>query len=199
MTLEKAIAVFPDYLPPYQALAKYYLTEKNTEKAIEQFQTLIDKSPNSPFPHMMIGTILESKKEYDKAAEHYKKALEINPEFAPAANNLAYHLIERTDQADEALRLARIAKEKVPDDPYIMDTLGMAYYKKGLYGNAANEFLDSSLKLKNNPVVFYHLGLAYYKKGDKSQAIASLKKALKMDSSFKEADHAKKILAELNK
>nr|MDA8134184.1 tetratricopeptide repeat protein [Desulfobacteraceae bacterium] len=198
-TLSKAIELSPDYLPPYETLAKLFLAENNKEKAIEQYTIILEKNPKLPVPHMMIGTIYDSAKEYDKAAEHYQKALDINPEFAPAANNLAYHLLQRTDKIDEALRLAKIAKAKFPEDPGIMDTLGLAYYRKELYGNAANEFLDALKKMPDNATVNYHLGLAYAKKGDKDLALAALKKTLELNSRFEEAKAAEQLISELQK
>ena len=198
-TLSKAIETNPDYLPPYETLAKLFLAENNKEKAIEQYKIILEKNSKLPVPYMMIGTIYDSDKDYEKAADYYRKALEINPDFAPAANNLAYHFLQRTDNIDEALRLAKIAKAKFPEDPGIMDTLGMAYYRKELYGNAANEFLDSLKKIPNNPTVNYHLGLAYAKKGDKSLAVASLKKALELSDKFEEAKEAEQLISELEK
>jgi len=198
-SLFKSIAAHPDYLTPYGTLAKLFLAEKNKEKAIEQYQAILEKNSKLPFPHMMLGTIYESNNDFKKAADHYQKALDINPEFAPAANNLAYHFLERTDNIDEALRLARIAKEKLPEDPGVMDTLGMVYYKKGLYGNAANEFLDSLKKIPENPIVNYHLGLAYHKKENNKLAIAALKKALEINDKFEDAKKAKQLLLELEK
>ena len=198
-SLNNAILTNPDYLPPYETLAKLFLTENNKEKAIEQYTMILEKNPKLPVPHMMIGTIYDSDKDYEKAADHYKKALDINPEFAPAANNLAYHLLKRTDQVEEALRLARIAKGKLPEDPGVMDTLGMAYFRKGLYGNAVNEFIDSLKKIPNNPTVHYHLGSAYAKKGDKELALASLKKALELNDKFEEAKEAEQLISELGK
>jgi len=173
--------------------------EKNKKKAIEQYQAIIDKNPNLPYPHMMLGTIYDSSKQFEQAADQYRKALKINPQFAPAANNLAYHLVQRTDQIDEALRLARIAKEKLPEDPGVADTLGMVYYNKKLYGNSVNEFLDSLKKIPDHPVVNYHLGLAYHKRGNKELAVQALKKALQISDKFEEADLARQLLVELAK
>jgi len=78
-----------------------------------------------------------------------------------------------------------------------MDTLGLAYYKKGLYGNALIEFLDSVKKIPDHPVVNYHLGLAYHKKGDRQPAMDALKKALEISDTFDGADHARQLLSEL--
>ena len=141
--------------------------------------------------------IYESEKDTENSEKHYRAALEINPNFAPAANNLAYNLVDQGKDIDEALQLARLAKEKLPDDPNVMDTLGWVYYKKGLYDSAIGEFSDSLTKLADNPVVNYHLGMAYYKKGDTTRAKEQLEKALSLQTDFPGSDEARQVLAEL--
>ena len=148
---------------------------------------------------MLLAVLYEAEKDFDAAEDHYRKALDINPDYAAAANNLAYHLAARTDKLDEALALARKAKALYPEDPSIMDTLGFAYYKKGLYGNAVAQFLDCLEKIPDNPVVRYHLGLAYYGKGEKVLAAKELAKALELKEDFSGAAHAGALLEEINK
>ena len=77
-----------------------------------------------------------------------------------------------------------------------MDTLGLVYYKKGLYDNAIGEFNDSIAKLPDNATIRYHLGLAYYKKGENEKARAALEKALSLDGPFDGAAEARRILEE---
>jgi tetratricopeptide (TPR) repeat protein len=95
------------------------------------------------------------------------------------------------------LNLARLAKEKLPDDPNVMDTLGWVYYKKGLYDSAIAEFIDCLEKMPDNPTVIYHLGMAFYKKGDFKNARAELEKALALNENFSGAEEARRVLAEL--
>ena len=90
-----------------------------------------------------------------------------------------------------------MAKEKLPNSPYVMDTLGWAYYKKGLYGSAIGEFSDSLARIPENPAVTYHLGMAYYKSGDAPKARVELEKALSLDKNFAAAEEARRVLAEL--
>jgi tetratricopeptide (TPR) repeat protein len=152
-------------MPPYYALARIYLSGNQQQKAIDQYMAILEKDPNQAGPHMLLGTIYDMQKQFDMSEKHYRAALDINPQFAPAANNLAYMLSSREGDIDEALKFAQVAKEKLPDDPSVMDTLGWIYYKKGLYGNAVQEFSDSLEKLPENATVNYHLGAALLKKG----------------------------------
>ena len=109
----------------------------------------------------------------------------------------AFILAEHDKNLDEALKFARLAKEKLPDSPNVMDTLGWVYFKKGLYDNAIVEFTDALEKMPDNATVNYHLGMAFYKKGDAGKAREQLEKALSLDENFPEAEEAKRILAEM--
>ena len=67
-------------------------------------------------PLKLLGMIYEKQKRYGKSEAHYRSALEVNPGFA-AANNLAFYPADQNKDIDEALRLARMAKEKLPNSP----------------------------------------------------------------------------------
>jgi uncharacterized protein HemY len=90
-----------------------------------------------------------------------------------------------------------MAKEKLPDSPCVMGTLGWVYYKKGLYGSTIGEFSDGLTQIPENPAVIYHLGMAYYKNGDAQKARAELEKALGLDENFNGAKEARQVLAGL--
>ena len=90
-----------------------------------------------------------------------------------------------------------MAKEKLPEDPNVMDTLGWVYFKKGLYDNAISEFTDSLEKMPDNAIVNFHLGMAFYKKGDRDKAKSQLEKALSLNQNFDGSEEAKKVLGEM--
>ncbi|MBL0717606.1 MAG: tetratricopeptide repeat protein [Desulfosarcina sp.] len=123
--------------------------------------------------------------------------MKITPDFITAANNLAYLLTEQHKDLNEALKFAQIAKEKLPNDAGVIDTLGWVYYKKGLYDSAISEFSDSLKKNSGNATIHYHLGLAYNKKGKKDLAKRQFEKALDINKNFQEAEQARKLLSEL--
>ena len=146
---------------------------------------------------MLIGTIYDMQKRYDLSEQYYREALAVDPDFAPAANNLAYLLAIQDKDIDVALGYAQQAKEKLPNDPGVMDTLGWIYYKKGFYDSAISELSESVKLLPENPTVQFHLGMAYYKKGENAKAKVQLEKALSLSEEFDGADEARKTLAEL--
>ena len=62
------------------------------------------------------------------------------PDFAPAANNLAWLItVSKEPDLGEALRLAMTAKQQMPNDVHIIDTLGWVHYKRGSFGLARHE------------------------------------------------------------
>jgi tetratricopeptide (TPR) repeat protein len=146
---------------------------------------------------MMLGIIHESRKEHDKAQARYEAILKRNPQFAPAANNLAWILVDHGGNLDVALSHAQTAREQKPDDPYIADTLGWIYYKKSAYLLAVSLLKEAAEKLPNEPVVHFHYGMALHRKGDTAGAKKSLQAALKLSHNFTGAEDARKTLAGL--
>jgi len=169
------------------------------EKAKIQYAATVEKSPNNLAAHMTLGLIYESENNIAKAQESYEKVLKINPKFTPAANNLAYIYAEHGGNIDVALNLAQMAKEQVPDDPHISDTLGWIYYKKNVPSRAEVYLKEAAEKIPDQPLVRYHLGMAYYKSGNLNLAKKELNEALKINSGFPGADEARATLAKIQK
>ena len=196
-TFKSAIKMDPDYTGPYYGLAQLYLVQGQQNKAIEQYKKLLSTNSEQAEPNMMIGVLYHTQKKVALAQTYYEEALRINPKFAPAANNLAYILAEQDKDLNKALELAKLAKEKLPNDPGVMDTMGWVYFKRGLYDSAIIEHADSLDKIPENPTAHYHLGMAYYKKGEKEKARVQFERALGLKENFEKSEEVKAILAEL--
>ena len=159
--------------------------------------TISCTGPAHLIAYMSLGTIYQQKGDIKEAESYYREALGIRKDFAPAANNLAWLLAEHGGNIDVALSLAQTAKEKMPKDSSVMDTLGWIYYKKGLYRSAIVELEQSHEKMETNPVILYHLGMAYLRNNQKEEAKAALEKALELDKKFPGYKEAQQALAEL--
>ena len=130
------------------------------------------------------------------AAARYKQALDLDPNAAVAANNLAWHYAEREGKLDLALELARRAKALLPDEPRVSDTLGWVLYKRGLHAAAIDPLREAASKLPGDATVRYHLGMAYFRSGDQDKARVELAAALKLGS-FDGDEEARHVLPDV--
>ncbi|VFQ44354.1 tetratricopeptide repeat [Desulfoluna butyratoxydans] len=190
-----AVRASSKIIRPYYGLAAVYHRQGDTSKVMAQLKGLSEKKPKDPMPHVLMGIVSEGGGDVETAKASYRKALSLRDDIVVATNNLAYILADSGEEIDEALELARTARSKATDDPSVMDTLGLVYYRKGLYDSAISEFRDSLSKLPENALVAYHLGLALHASGRTEKARVSLERALALNADFKGADKAREILA----
>jgi Tfp pilus assembly protein PilF len=187
----------PRHLPARLELGRIYGSTGRPDQSLAEAEAVLRVDPRNVEAWHLSGMARLAKGDAAKAQEDFKKALDINPRFGPAANNLAWLYSERGGNAEEALRLAQVAKEVAPDDPYVSDTLGWVLYKRGVYQRALNLLKESAAKLPDSASVQFHLGMAYYKAGDKTAARQALGKALQLNTGFEGADEARRVLSEL--
>jgi tetratricopeptide (TPR) repeat protein len=187
----------PDMLDSYLSLAGVYRRQNAEEDAVRLYESLLERNPESPSVLMLIGMLYETMGRESKAARYYEKALEINPDFGSAANNLAWYYAEEGDDLGRALLLAEKARERLPENPFVADTLGWICEKKGLHYKARILLEESRAGLPDNPTIHYHLGVTYFSLGEKDNARASLEKSLRLNPGFPEAKQAEELLREL--
>ena len=104
-----------------------------------------------------------------------------------ALNNLAYLLSRDSAHIEEALGLARRAREQVPESPEVLDTLGWLYYRKGLYDLAAKE-LEQALAKAEWPAIQFHLALTYNRLGNTVKGGRLLAAALAKDPKLADSE-----------
>ncbi len=150
--------------------------------------------PNDAGSYAILGTLEEARGDIGKAETYYKKSLQIQPEQALAANNLAYRMLENGENADVALTLAQTARRAMPNSPKTADTLAWAYYHKGTYAFARDLLEDAVKTDPNNAAMQYHLGMVYSKLSDKNNAVVHLKKAISLAPDSPAGKDAKTVL-----
>jgi tetratricopeptide (TPR) repeat protein len=187
--LVKALELDATYQNAYTALAEIYFTSKKPAQALEKLRAGIAKNPKDFVSRMRMGIIFEEMKDYPNMAKAYEDLLAIDPNFAPALNNLAYLYTEYLPQNDKALALAKRARE-VSNDPSLADTLGWVLYKRGEYTWALKLIQECADRITNNSEVLYHLGMAYYMTGAEAFAKANLEKAIGLKKEFRGREEA---------
>jgi tetratricopeptide (TPR) repeat protein len=111
------------------------------------------------------GICEERSKQWGKAEADMKKALELQPEQPHVLNYLGYSWIDQGVNLDDGMKMIKRAVEQRPDDGYIVDSLGWAYYRIGNYEEAVKN-LERAIDLKpEDPTINDHLGDAYWRIG----------------------------------
>src|SRR5690606_12712927 len=116
------------------------------------------------------GICYERAKQWAQAEPDMKKALELSPDQAHVLNYLGYSWVDQGLNLDEGMRMIRRAVEQRPDDGYIVDSLGWAYYRIGNY-EEASKHLERAVELKpDDPTINDHLGDVYWRTGRELEA-----------------------------
>lgn len=88
-TLKEAVTRVENNSGFAQNLLYYYVNKNNLAEAEEMAQSLIAKNPNSKVAWYMKGCVeLNMKKDYNAARESFKKALDLDPNYADANINM---------------------------------------------------------------------------------------------------------------
>src|SRR6202795_2007503 len=111
------------------------------------------------------GICEERSKQWNKAEVDMRKALELQPEQPHVLNYLGYSWIDQGINLDEGMKMIKRAVEQRPDDGYIVDSLGWAYYRIGNFEDAVKN-LERAVELRpEDPTINDHLGDGYWRVG----------------------------------
>ena len=171
-------------------VANFYKKAKNYEEAIRYYSKIIENlDDNSDIKSDILyrrGGTYERIKNYEKADKDLIDALQITPDDAYILNYLAYSWLERDYKINEAIKMLETAYELESDDPYIIDSIGWAYYLTDDYPRA-EKFLKRAVELMpDDPIVNDHYGDILWKLNRKIQARYFWTNVLKMKDTEKE-------------
>ena len=167
--LEKLIADRPTDVEAIMALGNILRGRKAFDDCAQVYGKGIATIGKPEKPHWLIyyfrGICNERAKKWQVAEDDLKTALKLFPDQPHVLNYLGYSWIDQGLNLDEGMRMIRRAVEQRPDDGYIVDSLGWAYYRLGNYEEAVKH-LERAVELKpDDPTINDHLGDGYWKIG----------------------------------
>jgi tetratricopeptide (TPR) repeat protein len=133
--------------------------------------------PDTPDLIYDIAMVAEKLDRIDEAESRLKRLVELKPDDAQALNALGYTLVDRTPRTDEGLEFIQRAHKIAPKDPFILDSLGWAFYRKGRL-DEAERYLRQALEGRRDAEIAAHLGEVLWRKGEHDQAKALWKTQL---------------------
>ena len=171
-------------------IANFYRNAKKYVQAIKYYSIIIDSidEDNEIKANLLYrrGGSYERIKDYSRADKDLQYSLEINPDDAYVLNYLAYSWLERDYKINKAIEMLENAYEKKNNDPYIIDSIGWAYYLINDF-NKAEKFLKRAVELMpDDPIVNDHYGDILWKLNRRIQARYFWSIVLKMENTEKE-------------
>ncbi len=181
------------------ALGEHYMRRGAAAEGKRTFTEVAKANPGSAQALFGIGRACELAGEATEAIEAYERALKARKDYAPAMNNLAVLYAKGLGGRkgkDSALELAYRAFQLMPQEPSVMDTLGVVLLESGRKAEAVRLLERAAASLPDNPTVQYNLARAYAAVGKTEPAREYLSKALEHQG-FPEAKAAQKLLQEI--
>jgi tetratricopeptide (TPR) repeat protein len=147
--------------------------------------------------HYTLGNLYSDEKDWDKAILEYEKALECNPDFAQAENNLGFVLYKKKDCKEAMVHYQR-AIDLRPDYATALNNIGVIYYHFKEY-KKAESFYRQAIKLNPDYAKAYlNLAACYFRQGRYWEATSQYLKAKKIDKEYvEERTDPQKLEAEL--
>ncbi|MYZ49820.1 tetratricopeptide repeat protein [Propylenella binzhouense] len=165
----ESIARNPNDLQAHIAYGNMLRGREQFDKAAEQYSravALISEPSRGDWTLFYFrGIAYERTKQWPKAEADFKKALELFPDQPLVLNYLGYSWVDMGTNLDQALGMIRKAVELRPNDGYIVDSLGWAYYRLGRFDDAVSELERAVSLMPQDPVINDHLGDAYWQVG----------------------------------
>ena len=164
----------PEILPPSQAMAKA------KEAAVKAVQ-LDDSSAEA---HASNGHVLHNYDwDWNGAERELKRAIELNPNYAPAHHWYA-HLLMQEGRTQEALDEAQRALQLDPMSPFINGGMARQYYLARQYDKSIAQCQVALEKDASYPPARIQLALDYDQKGMLAEAVSELEKARTLTANY---------------
>ena len=108
--------------------------------------------------------------DYENSDKDLLNALKIEPEEPYILNYLAYSWLERNKNIQKAMEMLETAYSIKENDPYIIDSIGWAYYMTEDYINAEKFIQQAVILMPDDPIVNDHYADILWKLNRKIQA-----------------------------
>jgi TolB-like protein/Tfp pilus assembly protein PilF len=187
---KQAIEIDPKYALAYSGLAESYvlfpqfsisLPKDSLPQAKAAALRALELDDSLAEAHTALGEYLNYF-EWDRAGaeKEFRRAIELNPNYATAHNWLGIDLLAPTKRFDEAIAELKRAEELDPLSPMIGANLGVAILFTRQYDEAIAQYKRVLSLDPNFAFARFNLGGAFHSKGMYTEAITEYRKSLEL-------------------
>jgi tetratricopeptide (TPR) repeat protein len=183
---QRSLALDSEYADALVGLGEVEALGGRWEPALKHIDAAIELIPTRAEAHLARGRVLEGLRRPDEALAAYFRALNADPNSAPALLRIADIQLTRR-QYDQALARLSHVLEITPDDPGPHYRRGRAHLALGHTPEALEDLRFAAAHLPRSPEVFYHLGLALEQAHQKPEALKAAQQALRLAPGYADA------------
>ncbi|RPH52335.1 MAG: tetratricopeptide repeat protein [Desulfobacteraceae bacterium] len=164
-----------------------YMGQKDYTAALNELLKAERTYTNDPHLHNDLGLVYMTKDQLTLAIEHFKKAIDLKPDYAPARNNLGTAYLATKNWDSAIICFKEVSRDLLYATPhYPLTNLGWAYYNKKEFA-LAESYYKEALKIGPNfPIALRGLGLTYIAIGNPLDAVNCFERAVKYSPGFPE-------------
>jgi len=177
---QQAIARDPNYAPPYTGLADIYQLADNPRKARQSLKKALELDGELAEAHNSLAEVMyRFDRDWSGAEKEFKRALELNPNYAPARDWYSMFLAFM-GRKQQALTEAQEACELDPLSPVVGANLAKILEENKEYDKAIAQGKKTLDLEPNSAVTHAVLGIVYEDEKMYPNAIAEYKTALQL-------------------
>jgi adenylate cyclase len=187
--LKRAVELYPDYAPAQSVLAFMLLMRRYAVWTSSEFEPQVKETAalaaraaqlddSDPWAHLALAFVALTRRQTDEAVEEFRRALELNPNFAAAHGylGLALALDGRSDQAIDHIEQAVRMSPRDPQNSMFNMALAVAHYLAGRYTDAVG-FGRRSVQQREGLIAGHRMYIASLaQSGQINEARASLQR-----------------------
>jgi eukaryotic-like serine/threonine-protein kinase len=201
---EQAIAKDPDFALAYSGLANSYHAIADYSSSISSREWLLrskaatmkalELDDSIAEVHVNLAGVNEQEANFAGAENEYRRAIELNPNYA-TAHQWYSTLLSILGRQDEALREARRASELDPLSPVVKATIAIRFFEARQYDKAIDMIREVIAMDKDFAQAHVMLGENYIEKGMYEEAIAEFETWWKMSEERSPEEAAQRAAA----
>jgi tetratricopeptide (TPR) repeat protein len=188
--LKTAVKLDPGSEEAVTTLAILYTDEGDTAHALQVLSSVPDAGRSAKL-YSALGSTYEQRKEYKKAIDAFKKAIQLDRDNLDAIRGLAENLMN-DGQTDAALEQYKVIADANPEDAQTYLRIGEIYRRQGKYDQALESLKKADTMVPDSLEVPYNMAAVYQAQGRYDEALKLLqdlvKKTEKPDTSYSQAD-----------
>lgn len=155
--------------------------------AASHYRAAVRLDPHHGLKYRNLGLALHFLERQDEAIQVYQEAIRLDPQLAPAHNDLALLLSRERRQHEEAIQLLHQAVKIDPREKVYRYNLARIYLILWKYPEAVQAFREVLELDPNSALACFSLGWALAQQGRLAEAAGAFEKALQINPNYPEA------------